>query len=103
MKHGLEERMCSIRNIPMNIVVIVETNSEKIQFPEDKTWKDYVRDNRLEITCGEAPYIVSRYDTTTGETILLRNASVCFDRKLRVVGENTETSGEWFGMGAGSI
>lgn len=28
-------------------------NSEKIQFPEGKTWKDYVRDNRLEITCGK--------------------------------------------------
>lgn len=34
-----------------------------IVFSEDKTWKDYVRDNRLEITCGEAPYIISRYDT----------------------------------------
>ena len=34
-------------------------SSKKIQFPEGKTWKDYVRDNRLEITCGEAPYIVS--------------------------------------------
>ena len=44
-------------------------NSEKIHFPDDKTWKAYVRDNRLEITCGEAPYIVRRYDTTTGETI----------------------------------
>ena len=70
-------------------------NSEKIQFPEGKTWKDYVRDNRLEITCGEAPYIVSRYDTTTGETIPIKERIGLLDRKLRVVGENTETSGEW--------
>lgn len=43
-----------------------KTNPERISFPEGKTWKDYVRDTRLEITCGEAPYIVSRYDATTG-------------------------------------
>ena len=34
-----------------------------------KTWEDYIRDTRMEITCGEAPYLVSRYDTTTGEEI----------------------------------
>ena len=38
-------------------------NTDPITFPEGKTWRDYVRDTRLEITCGEAPYIVSRYDT----------------------------------------
>lgn len=32
-------------------------NEEKIEFPEGKTWKDYVADTRLEITCGEAPYL----------------------------------------------
>lgn len=69
-------------------------NSEKIQFPEGKTWKDYVRDNRLEITCGEAPYIISRYDTTTGEAIPLEQRIGLLDRKLRIVGENTETSGK---------
>ena len=41
-----------------------EINPDKIAFPEGRTWKDYVRENRLEITCGEAPYLVSRYDTT---------------------------------------
>lgn len=69
--------------------------TEKITFPEDKTWKDYVRDIRLEITCGEAPYIVSRYDTTTGETIPIEQRIGLLDRKLRVVSENTTKSGEW--------
>lgn len=66
-----------------------------IVFPEGKTWKNYVSDNRLEITCGEAPYIVSRYDTTTGEAIPLGQRIGLLDRKLRVVGENTDSSGEW--------
>lgn len=72
-----------------------KTNPERISFPEGKTWKDYVRDTRLEITCGEAPYIVSRYDATTGTVIPLTDRIGLLDRKLRVVSENTETSGEW--------
>ncbi len=67
----------------------------KITFPEGKTWRDYVNENRLEITCGEAPYLVSRYDTVTGEPIPIECRIGLLDRKLRVVGENTETTGEW--------
>lgn len=71
------------------------TNTDKITFSEGKTWHDYVRDTRLEITCGEAPYLVSRYDTTTGQFIALENRIGLLDRKLRIVSENTETSGDW--------
>ena len=71
------------------------TNPDRITFPEGKTWKDYVRDTRLEITCGEAPYIASRYDTTTGAVIPIGERIGLLDRKLRVVSENTDTSGEW--------
>lgn len=67
----------------------------KIEFPEGKTWKDYVRDTRLEITCGEAPYLVSRYDTVSGMPIELSERIGLLDRKLRVVSENTETTGEF--------
>lgn len=74
---------------------IWETNKEKIVFPEGKTWKDYVRDTRLEITCGEAPYLVSRYDTVSGMPIELAERIGLLDRKLRVVSENTETTGEF--------
>jgi hypothetical protein len=69
--------------------------TDKITFPEGKTWKDYVRDTRLEITCGEAPYLVSRYDTVTAEPIAIDQRIGMLDRKLRVVSENTETSGDW--------
>lgn len=71
------------------------TNNQKIEFPEGKSWKDYIRDTRLEITCGEAPYITSRYDTTTGEFIPTENRIGLLDRKLRVINENTITTGEW--------
>ena len=71
-------------------------NEEKILFPEGKTWQDYVADMRLEITCGEAPYLCNRYDAVTGEY----NQDVKYrigmlDRKLRIVSENTKDSKEW--------
>jgi hypothetical protein len=65
---------------------------------KDKNWKKYVRDTRLEITCGEAPYLVSRYDTTTGEVIPIERRIGLLDRKLRVVCENCDTSEEWLDM-----
>lgn len=70
-------------------------NPEPVVFPEGKTWRDYVNENRLEITCGEAPYLISRYDTVSGEPIPVAQRIGLLDRKLRVVSENTTTSSEW--------
>lgn len=76
-----------------------ETNSEPITvFPEGKTWRDYVCDKRLEVTCGEAPYLVSRYDATTGEYIDVKHRIGLLDRKLRIVSENCDKSSEWIKM-----
>lgn len=72
------------------------TNYEKVVFPEGKTWQDYVKENRLEITCGEAPYLVSRYDTVTGEEIPVKDRIGLLDRKLRVVSENIDSEIEWY-------
>ena len=68
----------------------------KIRFPKDKTWQDYVRTTRLEITCGEAPFVVSRYDTVSGNIIPVKDRIGLLDRKLRVVSENTKTKKQWF-------
>ena len=72
-----------------------EVNRNKINFPDGKTWKHYIRDTRLEMACGEAPYITSRYDTTTGEFIPIENRIGLLDRKLRVINDNVDNSGEW--------
>ncbi len=71
------------------------TNDKKIVFPENKSWENYISENRLEIACGEAPYVVSRYDSTTGDFIPVGNRIGILDRKLRVVNENCETKEEW--------
>lgn len=74
-----------------------ETTTERIQFPDkkDKTWQKYVDEKRLEIACGEAPYLVSRYDTVSGEHLKLKDRIGMLDRKMRVVGENTNNEADW--------
>ena len=66
-----------------------------IPFERPRDWQKYVDSKRLEITCGEAPYLVSRYDTTTGEIIPIKCCIGLLDRKLRVVNENTKKKEDW--------
>lgn len=73
------------------------TNRSKITFAERgaRTWQKYVDEKRLEIACGEAPYLVSRYDATTGKSIAVKRRIGLLDRKMRVVNENTDNEAEW--------
>lgn len=71
------------------------TAKDKIQFDGKKTWKKYVDAKRLEITCGEAPYLISRYDTTTGELIPINERIGLFDRKMRAINENCDDKDTW--------
>lgn len=67
----------------------------RIVFPEDKPWQKYVKANRMEISCGEAPYLASRYDTVSGLWLETDNRIGILDRKIRVVNENTEDEQDW--------
>ena len=73
------------------------TNYEKIVFSDEKgkTWKDYVDARRMEVSCGEAPYLVSRYDAVSGELIPVKDRIGLLDRKLRVVNENVHDEDAW--------
>ena len=71
-----------------------KTNNNKIQFI-NKTWQEYVLSKRIEISCGEAPYLVSRYDTSTGKIIPIKDRIGLLDRKIRVVNENVTSDEEW--------
>ncbi|MDE6481198.1 MAG: Eco57I restriction-modification methylase domain-containing protein, partial [Alphaproteobacteria bacterium] len=70
-------------------------NPNKIPFKNTSDWQRYVDSRRLEITCGEGPYLTSRYDTTTGDYIPVERRIGILDRKLRVVDENTTNESEW--------
>lgn len=74
-----------------------ESATGKIPFPTTagKTWQDYVKDTRLEMACGEAPYLVSRYGVVSGMDIPIKERIGVLDRKLRVVSENVDNVREW--------
>ena len=76
-----------------------QTMETPVQFPVCKgrtpAWVQYVQSRRLEVTCGEAPFLASRYDAATGEMIPVARRIGILDRKLRVVSENAATEEEW--------
>lgn len=76
-----------------------QTVETPVQFPACKgktpAWVQYVQSRRLEVTCGEAPFLASRYDAATGEMIPVTRRIGILDRKLRVVSENAATEEEW--------
>lgn len=69
--------------------------TDKVLFDDKHSWKDYIDLKQLEITCGEAPYLVSRYDVASGEIIPISRRIGILDRKIRVVTENTTTYEDW--------
>ena len=64
-----------------------------------KMMVDYVDINvstlSLELTSGEAPFLVSRYDATTGEPLAISERVGLLDRKLRMVNEQQLSDDEW--------
>lgn len=60
-------------------------------------WQEYIALLKLEITCGEAPYIVSRYDPVSDkqELLPLPNRVGFLDKKLSVVSKYCVTSDDW--------
>ena len=73
------------------------TITEKIAFPggRHRTWEHYVDARRMEITCGEGPYLTSRYDPVSGTEVPLPDRIGLLDRKFRVISENAADSDEW--------
>ncbi len=58
-------------------------------------WRKYVESKRLEITCGEAPYLVNRYDAADGEPIPVPERIGILDRKFQAITSNTKRRQDW--------
>lgn len=62
----------------------------------ETSWQSYIAELRLEIACGEAPFIVSRYNPIAhGAIIKIENRVGFLDRKLRVVSKHCDRPKEW--------
>jgi len=81
---------------PLSIVKQMNDACDSNQATKNN-WQEYVALLKLEITCGEAPFIVSRYDPVSDKQELLPiNKRVGFlDKKLSLISKYCETQGEW--------
>ena len=103
MNNDLDEAWFGRRDV-FNTETVAENGArtwtaanEPIEFPKSRGrgWHAYVEAPRLEITCGEAPFVCSRYDTVTGDELPVGKRVGLLDRKLRIVTEKTKTRKEW--------
>lgn len=60
--------------------------------------EDYICQRWLEITCGEAPYMTSRYDTVTGEYLDIDERVGFLDRKLQRISKEIDSEEIWFSL-----
>ena len=58
----------------------------------------YIQACWLEITCGEAPYMVTRYDTVTGEEIPLAERVGFVDRKLKRISREVSDEATFYDL-----
>lgn len=85
---------------PLKIVKVINTQVQSTGDnlkTGDFNWQEFVQQLMLEITCGEAPFIVSRYNPTahTRKLIQLENRVGFLDKKLHIVSRYCHTKKEW--------
>ena len=61
----------------------------------DISFENFIALRWLELACGEAPYIVTRYDSITGDIIPVEERVGFLDRKLQRIAEQTITEKEF--------
>src|SRR5699024_8918248 len=60
--------------------------------------EDHIAQRWLEITCGEAHYMTSRYDTVTGEYLDIKERVGFLDRKLQRISKEIDSEERWFSL-----
>ncbi|WP_235191476.1 restriction endonuclease [Lactobacillus sp. wkB10] len=75
--------------------IVKKQNDEVDKDYQDDDLETYVKRTWLEIACGEAPYMVSRYDMETGKPIPFTERVGFVDRKLRRINAEVEDKAEW--------
>ncbi len=80
---------------PLNVVDQINKSVDVVVTKNN--WQEYVKELKLEITCGEAPFIVSRYNPMahTGKLIKLENRVGFLDKKLKIVSKYCDDKKDW--------
>ncbi len=83
---------------PLRVVKAMNDDVEQnLHLPPSHTWQDYLSARWLEITCGEGPFIASRYNPVSNSQQIIKPANrVGFlDRKLKVINKHCNDIDDW--------
>ena len=86
---------------PLDVVKQMNDDVEQsLPLPPNHTWQDDVAAKWLEITCGEGPFITSRYDPTSSNKEIIHPDNIerrvgFLDRKLREVNKRCDNIDDW--------
>lgn len=83
---------------PLRVVKAMNDDVEQsLHLPPDHTWQNYLSTRWLEITCGEGPFIASRYNPVSNSQQIIKPANrVGFlDRKLKVINKHCNDIDDW--------
>lgn len=75
--------------------IVKQQNDEVDKSYRGDDLETYIGRLWLEITCGEAPYMVSRYDMETGKIIPLNDRVGFVDRKLQRINKEVDDKNDW--------
>lgn len=90
-----KERTRSKAEVFTPIWIVKKQNDEVDNEYKEDELEIYVKRKWLEITCGEAPYMATRYDMQTGKSVPLEERVGFVDRKLKRINEEIEDKAEW--------
>ncbi len=80
---------------PLKIVDQMNRLTDTVSVNE-LNWQEYIAELKLEIACGEAPFIVSRYNPIAqGVVIKIENRVGFLDRKLQIISKYCSKQKEW--------
>lgn len=90
-----KERTKSKAEVFTSLRVVKMQNDEIDKNYKKDDLKTYIKRKWLEITCGEAPYMTTRYDMQTGEFIPIQNRVGFVDRKLERINKEVQDKVLW--------
>ena len=90
-----KERTKSRAEVFTPLWIVKKQNDEVDKEYQNDELEVYIKRKWLEITCGEAPYMATRYDMETGEVVELDDRVGFVDRKLKRINEEVIDKAEW--------
>lgn len=83
-------------------VSVVKKMNDTFDTNYNDIYEEYINRRVLEATCGEAPFLTSRYDASSGQQILCGERVGLLDRKLQRIPDSVDKS-EWTAFATRSL